>query len=60
VFLNLALYLHTVWWLNVVPEFVQMFEWNMYSSDRLVLSKGPNWVGVFRPSHLRTETDPVS
>jgi hypothetical protein len=28
--------------------------------SRLALSKGPNWVGVFPPPHLRTETDPVS
>jgi hypothetical protein len=27
---------------------------------RLVLSKGPNWVGVFCHPHLRTETHPVS
>jgi hypothetical protein len=30
-----------------------------FNQLRLVLSKGPNWVGVF-PPHLRTETDPVS
>jgi hypothetical protein len=27
---------------------------------RLALSDGPNWVGLFCPIHLRTETDPVS
>jgi hypothetical protein len=27
---------------------------------RLALSKGPNWVGVFSPLYLRTETHPVS
>jgi hypothetical protein len=27
---------------------------------RLALSKGPNWVGVFSPLQLKTETDPVS
>jgi hypothetical protein len=27
---------------------------------RLALTKGPNWVGVFSPLHLRMETDPVS
>jgi hypothetical protein len=42
-------------WLNSCVNLTEGVQWL-----RLALSKGSNWVGVFSPLHLRTETDPVS
>jgi hypothetical protein len=42
-------------WLNSCVNLTGVVQW-----FRLALSKGPNWVYVFPPPHLRTETDPVS
>jgi hypothetical protein len=42
-------------WLNSCVNLTGVVQWL-----RSALSKGPNWVGVFSPLHLRMETDPVS
>jgi hypothetical protein len=51
---------HNYWktpvrWLNSCVNLTGIVQWL-----RLALSEGPNWVGVFPPSHMRTKTDPVS
>jgi hypothetical protein len=45
---------HDLKWLNSCVNMTGVVQWL-----RLALSKGPNWVSVFSPLHLRTETDPV-